>query len=484
MHMWSWPARLPALHLTERRRPDFHAPVTSPHQDNGTITIHAPKVVPGEVFEGLDMLSRLVAGRAPDISPESVEMRAAWSRHLSRAGEDGAPATPGEELEATVRREQERAAAAAESRRRVRTGARPTIEVLSTEEFGAEDGVAEADGAGPAAAEDAADTAAAEDTEDAGPAIRDDPGAGAGRAATAGDGAVDDVAKRVAGMSVGGGALSSPAALAGAAAQASASAASPVLESTSGPGCGFAGLYHGVFSDHREDLALLLQCASDPEGVPPAVRNAALDEAERRGFDAGRYVEDVIHGEDDGVFVAMTRHEPHWAAARRRRKEARREARKAAGGAKTDVPASAWWDVWTKEEQAALTDLRREAPILEAGSPELALARAQLVTMLLAAAYDERFTQGDPGPESAWALVALDPCMSWQARPASVRDALVMGARRAVTQPFLRRWDLAGTCLSDVCAMLSLGQRAVVRTLLSVATTLARHDVLSLLGRV
>ncbi|KAA0157460.1 hypothetical protein FNF29_00036 [Cafeteria roenbergensis] len=490
--------------------------------DNGTITVHAPKATPGQHFEGLDMISRLVAGpaTASDMIGEDVDagMKQRWSRHLAAA--EAATPSPEDELRRRVHEEAAAAEAAAERRRRAAAAAsgaapRPLIEVVAEEEFEAP--AEPAAGAAPSAepntdavtselgrmaleghsCSDDAPPATASDAVPAASSPPDDPSAGAS--------APEDPLP----------AMASPASLAASAAAAAAGGAwaggAPTLAAASGPGCGFAGRYHGVFRDHAEELPLLLEGGADPDGTPAAFRAAALAAAEAASFDEGRYVSDTVLGEDDPVYVSMMSAEPHWEKARVARKAYRKavkvaartaeaaaaleqagapqpeqdEAKAAAAAAAGAVPApDCWWDGWTDKEQQVLAELRRKAPLLEKGSTEWKVAQAHLVSHLVASAYDGRFDQEEPGSESAWTLVTLDPCLSWQTLPETALEALSAAATRALTRPYLRRWDVAASCLSDACVMLSLGGRAVVRTLIRSLQSLQHSELYSLMARV
>lgn len=277
------------------------------------------------------------------------------------------------------------------------------------------------------------------------------------------------------------------------------------MAASEGEGCGFAGRYKGVFADHGEELSLVLQCGSDPDSMKPAERLRAMREAEDAAFESGRYLQDAAMGRDDPLYEAMMGFKPHWETARLRRKAARKAIRKAkaateivVGGGEQAVvvPDSAWWDGWAEEEQAELARLaKRSPPLLDAAEVPPAsasrvetepsrhdIALCQVMTALAAAAYDARFTCGEGGAETAWTLVALDPCLCWQVHPADPREALLLSARRMLSQPYLRRWDVAATCLSDVCVMLSLGKRVVLRTLLAGCRALCHHDHFAILA--
>ena len=129
--------------------------------------------------------------------------------------------------------------------------------------------------------------------------------------------------------------------------------------------------------------------------------------------------------------------------------------------------------------------------------PQAARLWASLFTLLFAHAYDARLTSGEPSVETAWTLCTLSPLLSWldddpggaspcgacggaRAQPpgAPLLAALLAAAaatcvKRALLYPYLRRWDLAVLCAADAVTLLLRGKRAVLRALLAVRRALA-----------
>jgi hypothetical protein len=63
-----------------------------------------------------------------------------------------------------------------------------------------------------------------------------------------------------------------------------------------------------------------------------------------------------------------------------------------------------------------------------------------------------------------------------------LRAAACSCLRRALVFPYLRRWDLALLCLTDVAAMYLRGRRVALRSLLRVRNVLARDEARYLLN--
>ncbi|CAE7221681.1 unnamed protein product [Rhizoctonia solani] len=134
--------------------------------------------------------------------------------------------------------------------------------------------------------------------------------------------------------------------------------------------------------------------------------------------------------------------------------------------------------VFTEEENMAMLRLpRREYLLTPDRTRELQIA---LCTILFAAQYDWRTTQGESTPESAWticklvpAFCALDPCPA----PVSLRSALRTSYRRVLAFPLYRSFALCQRVQQDVAQLLSQGSRAVTRRLLATKDILDGHDV-------
>ncbi|CAK5264920.1 unnamed protein product [Mycena citricolor] len=138
---------------------------------------------------------------------------------------------------------------------------------------------------------------------------------------------------------------------------------------------------------------------------------------------------------------------------------------------------------FSDQEKAALLNLpRREYLSDEAQTRNLYLS---LTTILFAAAYEARTTQGDPTPESAWTICILTPIFSALDGPPYSTDppssdliaTLVQSYRRSLSFPLFRSFALAEKCRSDVAALFKQGKRAILRCLLETKHILEHHEV-------
>ena len=178
--------------------------------------------------------------------------------------------------------------------------------------------------------------------------------------------------------------------------------------------------------------------------------------------------------------------------------------------------------------------------LIDVSRPESTRALCSLISIVAAYCYDVRTTANEPTCESGWTIAILSPVLSWlddefsacgvetplssaEENPANaaavfitpatavvlttpvtaaaaaaatavvishshvvsrgesaacalLRDASAGFLRRALIYPYLRRWDLGLTCLSDAASIFSLGRRGILRTLLGVRSRLSAAE--------
>ncbi|KZV69670.1 SHQ1-domain-containing protein [Peniophora sp. CONT] len=212
----------------------------------------------------------------------------------------------------------------------------------------------------------------------------------------------------------------------------------------------------------------------DAETLPPSERRRLRLEKEEKKWDEEYYMADYADPSMIDEVIAM--HSPF-------------------------VPSSNAEDVeFSEEEKLEMLRLpRREYLTLPA---DVRATRLTLLTVLFAAAYDTRTTQGDPTPESAWTVCALTPAFaaldpapytfppSFSPPHSSSPDDLELQAtlatsyRRALAYPLYRSWALAEACRRDVGALLSHGRRAILRALLRLRDLLNKHEVYYVYARI
>lgn len=428
-----------------------------PNDRDGTLTVHIPKLNPGEEFSDLHMVGKLLAGRvgAPVELTADIQPTAAPSSEARPA----APDSPVDDLsramhELTMSAEQ---GVAAWQRRQAGP---PLIEVLSSTDAEAVDEPAQepAQDSGLEEQGDAEDSAADEETAAAAAPVEshrlrdtsllrietlDTPRAGSASAPSQAPSVPDDLGEQVSAMASNGSALE---------------AAGLQVQLRTEQRYGFNDGYSGVFA-HLQEMVALVMDVPDIEQMPTLARRAGRQLAEQREFDVDRFLGDYAHGTEDPLYIeAMGMEQPL---------QADDEAR--------DV-------VWTDEERAALRSLPRKELLMDAIDHDAAL-RA-MVSILCAAAYDWRITGGDGSVESSWTVVKLSSALAWCDVPTSPQDAVLSFVRRALCYAYMRRYDLACQCVVDVATWMKSGREACLRQLLRVQDLFAHDDNRYLLNKI
>ena len=451
-----------------------------PGEAGGTLTVHAPKAAPGQHFPDLDLTARLLAPAPAFPTPR---------------GSSGFAAAAEEDGEGALARALQQTLTLAEGSGGApkRPSAPPMIEVLSSHDFDAEAPL------GSSQAEEPAAGGAVGEPPPSAPALTASAGAAAGGAAS--DGSL---------LSLGGG---------GAEPASAAASQPPSLHlrglGGSGSGYGFNRSVSGMFSgDLRSELAVGLLALPDPENTPPLYRTALRCAAEMAAWSPQRYQGDFFDGEEEGAaFLASSA--AWWLAAQQA------PTASGPGWAWTEEEASAMASLPRKEyliDGALVSGGAAAAAAAAAATPAAAAALGPettrlltgLTTLLFAYAYDVRFTSGEATVESAWTVCTLSPLLSWlddecllggvpppaealQAGPEAlaaaaasaesqqlhllpqqtptlalcIPAALLACVTRALTYPYLRRWDTAIVCAQDARALLAGGRRSVLRALLA-----------------
>lgn len=448
------------LHLPGRVLDDEHCSATyDPDEGGGTLKISVVKETPGEVFQDLDLTTRLLA--PPPTFPTPHHQYTNLSPQDGEGGEGGSSGVDSltRALASTLTLD-----VGLDTRRKQP----PRIEVLSSEEY--------AEGCVQDSGEVTTATAATPNN-----SVPSNP--------------KSDSAPAVPGMTLKA-APSNPLLYPGVESE---GAAAPATVLGVGWGYGFNRSVKGMFEGGlRGELACGLLQLSDPEGTAPHTRGILRREAEARDWDGRRYAGDFIDGgEEVASYLSMT------------------DALHGNGGG---GGGEEW--AWKEEEVAALATLPRKELMLDGevvsvatalagengaaaaaaggsvalhleGRPETIRAFAGLATLLFAYAYDFRQTGGEGTVESSWTVTTLSPLLSWldddfgggaaaavgvggSSTPTQAAFAAALSACmvRSLTYPYLRRWDLGVRCGEDAVRMLEGGRRPVLRALLAIRASL------------
>lgn len=125
--------------------------------------------------------------------------------------------------------------------------------------------------------------------------------------------------------------------------------------------------------------------------------------------------------------------------------------------------------------------LRNREYLIAAGSAEEHSLLLGLADVLFAFCHECRLTGGEPNVESASNISRLSCCLGWldsfsEERGDDVATVITHCARRSLIYPYLRHWKLTRKVLTDVCKVLVLGRRCVLKCLLQLRGIFERTD--------
>ena len=136
--------------------------------------------------------------------------------------------------------------------------------------------------------------------------------------------------------------------------------------------------------------------------------------------------------------------------------------------------------------------------------PENTRIMCGLISVLIGYCYDHRMTGGEPTVESGWTIATLSPLLSWlddvidpsvwsdeksfeektTASSSTLLEAVIVACvRRILCYPYIRRWDLAMLALSDCVMILLNGRRTVLKALLAIRRIFKTEDARYLLNK-
>ena len=267
---------------------------------------------------------------------------------------------------------------------------------------------------------------------------------------------------------------------------------------------GFLQLFHSVFTDlAREGLCQEMLELPEPDITPEGDRRSMRLDVEADKFDPGRYVDDVLLGEeyatdsqhcdgDDGgggdmIFDEAVRMEPHWKKPGKTRvsiESITGDIESLSIGTAAAGPSFESSQLSEDEMQLLASMPATNMPPVNFASMDQSQIQSTLLSLLdilFAYAYDHRTTGGDPTVESSWTVAILSPTLSWFDKYDAVTDSGTDAAthidtpadvflwciRRSLVYPYLRSYNLGVLIANDVISILREGRRVVLRCLLS-----------------
>ncbi|KAI9143501.1 SHQ1 protein-domain-containing protein [Paraphysoderma sedebokerense] len=107
-----------------------------------------------------------------------------------------------------------------------------------------------------------------------------------------------------------------------------------------------------------------------------------------------------------------------------------------------------------------------------------------LIDLLYAYCYNYRTTEGENTVESGWTVAKLSACLSALDAPSTINDAVVTSYRRSLSYPLYRSFSLAEQLHKDVTFILLLGSKAILKALLSIYDILSKDELRWILNKV
>lgn len=249
--------------------------------------------------------------------------------------------------------------------------------------------------------------------------------------------------------------------------------------------------FSNVFRDYaREGLAHeMLECPNPDEVYDAAgsanENNNSADQQNRREmrlemendkFDPDRYLNDLnVEEEEDMIFDAAMTMVPHWMAG---------NSDECVGNitdrfSKLSTTSDDQTAFFFAEESHLLATLPPHNPI-QLTAEQKRSAFFSLVDIIFAYAYDHRNTDGDPTVESSWTVMILSPSLAWleNYNPPydTVLDVMRWSIRRSLVYPYLRSYNLTTKVAEDVCQIIKLGRRTVIRCLLQLHLIMEKSE--------
>lgn len=144
---------------------------------------------------------------------------------------------------------------------------------------------------------------------------------------------------------------------------------------------------------------------------------------------------------------------------------------------------------FSKQEKNVLSSgaLRNKEFLIESNSIEEKSLLLGLADLLFSFCFDHRLTGGENNVESASNISRLSCTLSWletfREEGDNCRTVITHSARRSLVYPYLRVWKLTRKVLTDVCKVLLLGRRCVLKCLLQIKAVFENTDTHYMLNK-
>ncbi|KAM4612999.1 protein SHQ1 homolog [Polymixia lowei] len=220
---------------------------------------------------------------------------------------------------------------------------------------------------------------------------------------------------------------------------------------------GFGNQRSGVFARLQEELSDVIDI-KDPEGSTAAQRRQARLEAEVAAFSHDHYLLDLF---EDNIIRGLLKFCPWWAAVSSSSDQEGEEA-------------------FTATEKEQLRRFNNRSYLLDKSTRRQVWL--SLVDVLLAYAYEVRFTEGEHNVESPWTIRKLSGTLCWLETYSSLQDVLVSFGRRVLCYPLYRHFDLVSAAVRDTALILQSGKACVLKCLLDIHNIFRQNDLAYILN--
>lgn len=147
-----------------------------------------------------------------------------------------------------------------------------------------------------------------------------------------------------------------------------------------------------------------------------------------------------------------------------------------------DAPQQPAASLFSDADRELLLRLPHKEYLIARGSKEEAVILGGLADILVGFTYDHLTSQGDSGIESTWAVSIVSPTLAWLDTTSDLKAVVRTAVRRILSFPFLRQYELAMHVLRETVALLKRGKRVVLKALLELHRVVEKSETQYLLN--
>lgn len=236
---------------------------------------------------------------------------------------------------------------------------------------------------------------------------------------------------------------------------------------------GFNNLYNDVFKYRKEELYEFADI--DPENIWQEDRMAKKLEIEKEKFDDERYVMDLFGETQYEINEIIEEEHPFTKYLASSEID---DITKRLENLKIDSEDN----ILTTDEIQECLKVRNREYIIDRSSPNIPL---QCIDILWAYLYDYRVYRFGETCETTWGIAKISSTISCfvDFKNCSVKDVLISLYRRSLTYPLYRNFALNNKITEDLCTILKIGRKAILKCFIRMKTLNERRDCGYLINR-